>query len=879
MNRYKIKIKAVDENEDGLLTADQVRARIMQGGLNEQSLAQIEGGIGWAPLVDFAEFAEAFRTAAASTMPEAADGPEPGEPPAAAPSWYRVMLNTLLDPRSIQWLLTLGGASMVVGLIIWLAGPQFFKQPAVVAVILSLSTAVVLGLGWFVVLRTRFKMAGQALSFLACVVAPLNLWFYQAHKLATLEGRLWVGGLGCCLAYALTGWALRDPLFVYVAEGGITLTILLFMADHGVATHLPTLSAFFIGIGFISLHCERIFPPNEGPFSRRRFGMPLFWCGQLQFGIGLLILLAAQTLVWLKVPATSFPGYEWRDLNNLLAGVLWLVGAYSYLYSDIVVRRVGIYLYVAAGCLLLALTTTLFALDLSVEVVIVALACTALVVNVVQHLFQETSGKLGRATVPLALILGALPLLLGIVLHIRATSSLVGNWNYAEGWLFVLAMLVVAVGSRISAHLLGQTRPPVAAVYFFFSGAAAIVAAASLLGQVGLKAWDRQAPFLMLIPIAYILASRLWRGRPPEHPLAWVAQSATVVMLGHVLVASLDLTGASIGLRTGETANLFLALFFTEAAIFYVLAGALRKRAANIYLAAATACGALWQFLGYWQVPPSYYTVLYGVLGLVLVMVGRGTPERPPYSLAAFQSGHAVLSVAVLSAALKGLARLAASQIGWQDLLAIVLTTGASFVATCFIQQTSWRRWYATASVVLGAITFLMLNVLIHLSRGQKLEIFCVGLGLVTLALSHAGRFRKEARGDELVVLGLWMGSLLASVPLLVATIYYRFNKGIVFSVDEYGLLTITLLMLATGYIWKVKATALVGSILLVVYVGTFVTWEFYEAQLRLGQYLLIGGAVFFICGLALSIYRDLLQRLPDQFTQREGVFRVLTWR
>ena len=878
MNRYKIEIKAVDENEDGLLTADQVRARIMQGGLNEQSLAQIEGGIGWAPLVDFAEFAEAFRTAAASTMPEAADGPEPGEPPAAAPSWYRVMLNTLLDPRSIQWLLTLGGASMVVGLIIWLAGPQFFKQPAVVAVILSLSCG---GAGSGMVCGFAHSLQNGRSSALVprlCggTTEPVVLSGAQARH----PGRSALGGRPvCCLAYALTGWALRDPLFVYVAEGGITLTILLFMADHGVATHLPTLSAFFIGIGFISLHCERIFPPNEGPFSRRRFGMPLFWCGQLQFGIGLLILLAAQTLVWLKVPATSFPGYEWRDLNNLLAGVLWLVGAYSYLYSDIVVRRVGIYLYVAAGCLLLALTTTLFALDLSVEVVIVALACTALVVNVVQHLFQETSGKLGRATVPLALILGALPLLLGIVLHIRATSSLVGNWNYAEGWLFVLAMLVVAVGSRISAHLLGQTRPPVAAVYFFFSGAAAIVAAASLLGQVGLKAWDRQAPFLMLIPIAYILASRLWRGRPPEHPLAWVAQSATVVMLGHVLVASLDLTGASIGLRTGETANLFLALFFTEAAIFYVLAGALRKRAANIYLAAATACGALWQFLGYWQVPPSYYTVLYGVLGLVLVMVGRGTPERPPYSLAAFQSGHAVLSVAVLSAALKGLARLAASQIGWQDLLAIVLTTGASFVATCFIQQTSWRRWYATASVVLGAITFLMLNVLIHLGRGQKLEIFCVGLGLVTLALSHAGRFRKEARGDELVVLGLWMGSLLASVPLLVATIYYRFNKGIVFSVDEYGLLTITLLMLATGYIWKVKATALVGSILLVVYVGTFVTWEFYEAQLRLGQYLLIGGAVFFICGLALSIYRDLLQRLPDQFTQREGVFRVLTWR
>ena len=41
----------------------------------------------------------------------------------------------------------------------------------------------------------------------------------------------------------------------------------------------------------------------------------------------------------------------------------------------------------------------------------------------------------------------------------------------------------------------------------------------------------------------------------------------------------------------------------------------------------------------------------------------------------------------------------------------------------------------------------------------------------------------------------------------------------------------------------------------------------------------LIGGSVIFGLGVALSVYRDRLLTLPERIKERQGVFRVLTWR
>ena len=65
-----------------------------------------------------------------------------------------------MDPRSIQWLLGLGGALFVLGLVIWLATLGIFKNHVIVAVILGLGNVLVLGLGWLVTARTRYQTAG-----------------------------------------------------------------------------------------------------------------------------------------------------------------------------------------------------------------------------------------------------------------------------------------------------------------------------------------------------------------------------------------------------------------------------------------------------------------------------------------------------------------------------------------------------------------------------------------------------------------------------------------------------------------------------------------------------------------------------------------------
>ena len=91
------------------------------------------------------------------------------------------MLEIILDPRTIQWLLGLGGVLLVLGLVIWLATLGVFKNPVVVAVALGIGNAAVLVGGWAIIRFTRYQTAGRAITLLACLVMPLNLWFYHAQ--------------------------------------------------------------------------------------------------------------------------------------------------------------------------------------------------------------------------------------------------------------------------------------------------------------------------------------------------------------------------------------------------------------------------------------------------------------------------------------------------------------------------------------------------------------------------------------------------------------------------------------------------------------------------------------------------------------------------
>ena len=76
--------------------------------------------------------------------------------------WHR-MLEALLDPRSIQWMLMIGGGLCVLGSIVWLVSKGVFENPRVLAVALGTGTLAILGAGWFVALRTKYRIAGRRL--------------------------------------------------------------------------------------------------------------------------------------------------------------------------------------------------------------------------------------------------------------------------------------------------------------------------------------------------------------------------------------------------------------------------------------------------------------------------------------------------------------------------------------------------------------------------------------------------------------------------------------------------------------------------------------------------------------------------------------------
>jgi hypothetical protein len=826
----------------------------------------------------------------------------PGEPGSPV---MRRMFEALLDPRSIQWLLMLGGGLAVLGLIIWLVSLRIFDDARILAVALGLGTLALLGAGWWVTLKTRFKTAGRALTFLACVVAPLNLWFYHAQGLILVDDHLWVGAVVCCLLYAATVVVLRDPLFLYAMQAGVTLTVLLLLAELGKITDPTWLSLFAMAIGLILLHAQRAFPPDESAeFSRRRYGEPLFLGGQVIVATSLLILLTVQIVGWLFEPLAALLSpltlprpTSLLATNRLLAAGIWLAGVYAYLYSDLAVRRTGRDVYSAAFCLIMAIVTLLVHPQVPLEWLIVALAVAALAANVSQLLLgRQEVAAFDRAVPRIGLVLNVLPLLLGFALHVRATSQVAAatGWAYETGWGFVLAMAVVAACNRVAAWLYRDEAPRWASAYLALTAAALLIGAAGLLRTMGITAWSIQASLLMIIPIIYLGASYLWRGRHPERPLYWVSHAATAIILAHALVAALrDLR--SLAPVQGETTNLLLGIVFLEAMAFYLFAAWLRRRGINIYLAAAAACGALWQFLGFYAVPGVWHGLIFSGLGLAFLVAARSiglkravlwreqgsrTESLRGPGRAAFQCGTGILMVAFLAAVVQGFGRLALGGIAWLELTSLALTAVAAAIAALLSPGGTWRRVYGVAAIALAGLTFLTLNELIALSAWRKLEIFCVTAGVLMLAAAHVARFRDEieAAHNDLIDLGLWLGAALATLPLLIAIFANRFTTGPLLA-DELALVTITILMLTAGLGLKIRATTFFGGGTLVIYLITLIVALAYHPQIYVGAYIAVGGALVFAVGLLLSIYREKLLALPDQIAKREGVFQVIDWR
>ncbi|MDA1230225.1 MAG: hypothetical protein O2856_05585 [Planctomycetota bacterium] len=401
----------------------------------------------------------------------------------------RNIMEIILDPRSIQGLLGLGGALMVVGLVILLWLNDYFTPP-VMATVLALSNVALLSGGLATIRFSRYQLAGKALSLLSCLVMPPNLWYLDANSLITIDGHLWVCAVLISALYGLSAFLLKDELFVCVFSAGVAMTGLLILGDLPPSPQrfwkIASPATLLVVLGLIGIHLERAFSIGDGPFSRSRFGMAFFWSGHVQLAVGLIMLLAAQVAgdwlypfgfesLYAALQATPSPICGDR---RWLALVLVAAGTYAYAWSDLVVRKKGLFLHIAAFMLLWAevLTVQLLDLQIGIDAIIAILAVTSLLSHLAQFALPEKN-QFTRSLPAFGLLLGLLPVLMGIVVFLDHFGSRAVWADEPPRWAFVGAMLLTAAATRVGAHQNRKTSSAMMTGYFFATGATTMVAA------------------------------------------------------------------------------------------------------------------------------------------------------------------------------------------------------------------------------------------------------------------------------------------------------------------------------------------------------------------------------------------------------------------
>lgn len=863
------------------------------------------------PLVEQGSpFASEPPTKTATKSPPESVASQPSAPTTPAeeqPPWLERALNNLLSPRSIQWMFVIGGGAMVLGLIVWLVSLGVFDDPRLVAGALTLGSFAVYAVGVVVSMRTKGSMVGQAITFLGCVLLPLNLWYYHAQGLLTLDGPLWVAALACCLVYVATVVLLRDPVFIYAVQAGITLTALLLLGNLGWIADAPTLCLLFLSLAVISIHAERLF--TLGGEKTKPFGLPAFFSGHIYLLVSLAILAIVQPLGWLGDIDSQIGRWSWANnlLTNsaLLTAAVWLVGAWLYCYSDIVVRKIGVYVFAGAACLLMTEITLAAAADILLEWRLALLSTSALVLAIVFHFVGKQNQTAQRFFPPAVLFLSVPSLLLGLLLHARATIAgweLAEQLHYETRWPFLVAMLWSAVCARVCAYLFSEKNHHVSAVFLFLSAGGLAAAFAGLLRVVGITDWVYQAPLLMLVPIGYIIAAKFERGRWNEQPLGWVAH----VLAGMILVSTLLSSWVDLGERLGDLqlqlfqggiSNLLLAATFALGAAFYQAAAYVRKKGVNHAFSAIAGGAAIWQLLVFMNVPLEWVGPVLAIGGLAATFAARYQGLSPARRFTAggdwytvyegpgrllHNIGHGLLSISWLVSWVAAIAvyNHAIEPKIWSPIISLFLSAGLAVLAAFMTSGGTWRHVHAFAAAVLGLTGAFLIYLQLDLDPWQVLEYTTVAVGVVLLIASFIGSlFEEDDQPSDLVTVGLAVGAFCAAIPLFISVLVHRYFEGVIFLPDELGFITVGIAMLVLGIMLQTRAPVVVGACSTLAYAIVLIISIFYIPQLTIGVYLAIGGGSIFAVAVLLSVFRERLIAMPGKFARREGAFAWLTWR
>ncbi|MEW4564531.1 hypothetical protein AB1K70_18465 [Bremerella sp. JC770] len=844
----------------------------------------------------------------------------PEEEPSAArgevssPTIAARLLEAILDPRSLQYLMMLGSALLVLGLVIWLATQGFFDDPLVIAICAAGVNLAVLAGGAYLLRWTRFETAGRGLTLLACLVMPLHLWFYDAQGLIVLDegGHLWIPALVIAGLYAICAVLIRDSLFAYAMVGGITLTGLMILGDQSVARFWEgaAVSTLLMAIGAVAIHVERAFVPGDGPLNREDFGKAFYRAGHCVL-LGSLVVLVSWAVsswtyggmladVWGAWRGGSLPFAEpslatSQQLKTLALG-LSLVATYLYGYSYFVVSRRSVLIVAAIATFLWAevMFVDLLPVPLSEALIMMVMAVTAIVFQAFawgvrgrteDREFPSAHDSLARMMQTFACLFLLVPIVVGVVGYLRASFAIFPAYEITP--LFATALGVTVLASGLGFWQTQDRQRVLGVMYAGFSATALLLASFSGLALLTWESWDLAGPLLMIIPLGYLsLATRF--DKQGRNSFQWAAVCGTSLLTTAVVASAYGISIRRIEPISGQASELMLSVFLLEVCVFYVAYAALTKRWFASFMALLAGSAAVVQLEHYLGTSYELGLFTFGVIGLVVVLVDRvlglTRSEADPKQSTLGVSGQVLLSVAGTGSVLLALNRLMMQGFHGGTLVLLLGMIATSLVAAVVVLPRGAYRWYVTLAAIQGCAALLLVAFGLSLEPWQKAEILLAAFGAVVLIVSHVGWAQEGERQEDWVSLGMVVGSLLLAIPMVTGLLGQRFDFYHETTpwrlVHEIGAFAVGLSLLGTGILFRLRSTTIVGAIATLLYVSTLVVYIRLPEQLQgVAVYMMIGGGVFFVVSMLLSIFRDYLLAMPERFRHRRGLFRVLTWR
>ena len=825
---------------------------------------------------------------ATPSPPSATSTPQP-EPDDVGPQTNTTgnLLATILDPTTLKWLMNVGGGLLVVGFVVWLWTLGVFENPVVAASILTGVNLGVLAVGVVMTKRWEGMLAGKALTLLACLILPLNLWFYDAQGLIQIAkgGHLWIPALICTMIYTAIARLLRDKTFVYTIVGGVVLTGMLFLADHAVGrigeTIAPSIMLTLVGTACIV--SRNLFSKELGPFSRSNFGSAFYQSGHVSLAAGLGTLLAGRIYYRL--------GYEFFG-NLALEGIslYWqvfpllivAVAGANYLYTYQLTRKK--YWLFAIGLLAIwaeLITLDMFRITLSTVSASLAIAANSLLFYILswtsQRKPQTGDGLQESAILQLdwaSLVgfglwsLGTLQFTISILFHDGIYNGLFSYVHMASA----LTLSSLAIFTTIlKTH---KEQSPGLYWFQFFIGNVLGVAGILMAGTLPGIAFEWAVLLLAALPFG--LQAIVAATSDKDHQ--------TLVDYGtQTLSFSAWLTGALVWFfysTTLQPALLSHVLLGLSALLTGLVFSVDQKNTTSLSLAGLSFNLAIWQLVSPFGLQPIHYVAISSLTGFAGLALNRFAPMDPKSKLFDV-SYHAVIFSSIAIFMIGGSSLLTPEGTN-NSILIITILQSIALLVCSFIAASDRRIGYALMGLLNSLCSASLLISFVDLTGFQICELGSMALGTAVLLYGHR-LWHKDAPAEDMT-LSLLLGSVLTVAPILVGLMGIRLDlleaSGAWRVFHELGTLIIGLLFVGTGVSLRLRVTTLFGAGTIAAYLLGLLTLVHLPDQLQCtSAYLMIGGGVFFVSAILLSLFRERLLQIPKKIEEGKGLFQVLKWR